>query len=908
MNFISNPQRIKMRTLTIIDTFGFFFRSYYALPPLQNSEGFPTGLLLGFANLIQNLYKEKNCDYLVFALEGNGENHRKQLNPSYKANRIQAPEELLLQLPIAIEWIEKMGFSHLSVDGYEADDVIASVVQWAKSQNLNVRIVSHDKDLYQLIDDHVYLYDPIKKREIHAQDCVDKWGVTPKDFIDFQALLGDVSDNVSGIKGVGTKTAQTLINHYHTLDAIYADEANLESLISKRLANLVREGKESAYMSKQLVALKKNLIQDFSPSPFPKENPLLKIISDIEHYEFERLSLKIKRQSPFGFKKTPSRMSGQRKVLLEEKKFSFKPHLLTSFSEALKLLKAHPLEARIAYDCETDSLNTKNAKMVGFSFCLDGENGYYVPLAHDYLGVPQQISNEEARILIQEIFKHPLIAHNLKFDYLITKNNFNLTPQNEILDSIILAWLDDSSSLVGLDRQMLKWFNHKMIAFDAVVQKGQNFTQTELEEASKYASEDAVAAYHLYHFLEERLSETPHLIDLAKTLEFPMIIILAEMENQGIKIDLPFFTDLKQQTTKLILECSNQIYTLANEDFNLNSPQQLSLILFEKLGLKGSKQIKGGYSTEEKVLEKLIEAHPIIAPILQYREANKLRNTYIDPLLKLANEEQKIFTSFLQTGTSTGRLSSKSPNLQNIPVRTESGRKIREGFIAQEGNILLSLDYSQIELRLLAHFSQDPNLTQSFNERQDIHTQTALKLFGESDEYKRAIAKSINFGLIYGMGAKKLSETLKIPFKDAKSYIQTYFDSFPTVKNFLKDQEENILMHGYAQTLLGHRRYFDFENATEFQKSNFLREGINTIFQGSAADLIKLAMNAIFQYIKESKVKMLIQVHDELIFELPIDGAEEKAREIAQIMNSVYILKVPLECGITLGKNWAELK
>lgn len=897
-----------MRTLTIIDTFGFFFRSYFALPPLRNSEGFSTGLLLGFANLIHNLYKEQNCDYLVFALEGNGTNHRKQVDPNYKANRVQTPEELLLQLPIAITWIEKMGFSSLSIDGYEADDVIASLAQWAKTQNLNVRIVSHDKDLYQLIDETVHLYDPIKKREIYAKECIEKWGVAPIDFIDFQALLGDTSDNIPGIKGIGSKTAQKLINHYHTLDALYADEANLENLITKRLANLVREGKESAYISKQLVTLKKDLIKDFCPVPFPKENPLLKIISDLEYYEFERLSLKVKRQSPFGFKKTPPKTNGQKKVLLEEENFSFKPHLLTSFSQALELLKAHPLEARIAYDCETDSLNTQSAKMVGFSFCLDGENGYYIPLAHDYLGIPQQISSEEAKILIQEIFKHPIIAHNLKFDYLVTKNNFDLSPQNEILDSIVLAWLDDSSSLVGLDRQMLKWFNHKMIAFDEIVKKGQNFAQVELEEASKYASEDAVAAYRLYHLLEERLSETPHLLKLAHSLEFPMIIILAEMENQGIKIDLPFFADLKQQTTKLILECSNQIYALANEDFNLNSPQQLALVLFEKLGLKGSKQVKGGYSTEEKVLEKLVEAHPIIAPILQYREANKLRNTYIDPLLKLANEEHKIFTSFLQTGTSTGRLSSKSPNLQNIPVRTEFGRKIREGFIAQEGNTLLSLDYSQIELRLLAHFSQDSNLVQSFNQKQDIHTQTALKIFGESNEEKRAIAKTINFGLIYGMGAKKLSETLKIPFKDAKTYIENYFSSFPTIKNFLKTQEDNILSQGYVQTLLGHRRHFDFTKATEFQKANFLREGINTIFQGSAADLIKLAMSAIYAYIKESEIKMLIQVHDELIFELPIEGAKQKAQDLAKIMNSVYTLKVPLECGIALGKNWAELK
>lgn len=897
-----------MRTLTIIDTFGFFFRSYYALPPLRNSEGFPTGLLLGFANLIQNLYKEKDCDFLVFALEGKGPNHRKLLEPNYKANRTQTPEELLLQLPIAIEWIEQMGFANLSIDGYEADDAIASLAQWAKSQGMKIRVISHDKDLYQLIDESIYLYDPIKKKEIHTEECLEKWGVYPQDFVNFQALLGDTSDNISGIKGIGAKTAQKLINHYHTLEALYEDENNLENLITKRLANLVRSGKQDAFKSRELVTLKQDLIQDFSLTPFPKENPLLKILPQLEQYDFERLTLKIKKQSPFGFKKSPSRINGQKKVLLEDQDFSFVPHLIISFKEALELLQSHPKDHLIAYDCETDGLDTQNAKMIGFSFCLDGKNGFYIPLNHNYLGVPSQISHQEAQILLEEIFQHPIIAHNLKFDYLITKNNFGIVPQSDVFDSMILAWLDDSSSHVGLDKQMLKWFNHKMIAFEEVIQKGQNFAQVEVEQASKYASEDAVATYCLFHFLKDRLQKTPQILELAYSLEFPMIEVLAEMENQGIKINIPFFEDLKNQTTQLIAKYSNEIYHLAEEDFNLNSPQQLAYILFEKLGLKGSKQVKGGFSTEEKVLEKLLDEHPIIPFILKYREINKLRNTYIEPLLKLANKEGRIFTSFLQTGTSTGRLSSKSPNLQNIPVRSESGKKIRKGFIAKEGNLFLSVDYSQIELRLLAHFSQDPGLIQAFHTGKDIHTQTAIKIFGTSDEVKRSVAKTINFGLIYGMGSRKLSDTLKISSKEAKSYIESYFDSFPTVKDFLKQQEEKILSFGYAETLLGHRRYFDFASATDFQKANYLREGINTIFQGSAADLIKLSMNRIFKSLQGSSVKMLIQVHDELIFELPEEGSKQKSQEIASIMNSIYTLRVPLECGITLGKNWAELK
>lgn len=897
-----------MRTLTIIDTFGFFFRSYYALPPLRNSEGFPTGLLLGFANLIHNLYQEGSHEYLVFALEGKGPNRRKLLDPNYKATRAQTPEELLMQLPIAIRWIEEMGFPNISIDGYEADDVIASLTAWGVKNGHKVKIISHDKDLYQLISEDVCLYDPNKKKEIEERDCFERWGVYPKDFIAFQSLIGDTSDNISGIKGIGSKTAQKLINHYHSLDAIYADEANLEQIVTKRTANLIREGKESAYKSQMLVTLCQDLIQDFTLVPFPTQNPLLAIVEELEKFDFERLSLKVKKQSPFGFKKEPSKSIGHKKFEAQEEDFHFTHHTLLDFQEAMQILKSHPLDEAVAYDCETDSLDTHQAKMVGFSFCLDGERGYYVPLKHFYLGVPEQISENEAKLLITEIFKRPLIGHNLKFDYLIAKNNFNLTPTNTMQDSMLLAWLYDSSATVGLDRQMYRWFNHKMISFENIVKKGENFSNVQIEEASKYACEDAVATYRLYYRLEKELSEQncSHLLSLAKDLEFPMIITLASMENEGICIDTAFFEELRVNATSQIASLSSQIYQIAGEDFNLNSPQQLAHILFQKLGLQGSKQVKGGYSTEEKVLEKLKDTHEIIPLVLQYREASKLRNTYIDPLLKLVNSEKKIFTSFLQTGTATGRLSSKSPNLQNIPVRSEAGKKIRQGFIAQEGNVLLSIDYSQIELRLLAHFSEDPTLIEAFLQDKDIHAETSLKIFG-TDE-KRSVAKSINFGLIYGMGSKKLSETLKISLAEAKKYIESYFDSFPTVKSYLKAQEETILSNGYAQTLLGHRRYFDFDNATEFQKSNYLREGINSIFQGSAADLIKMAMNKIFALIENSSTKMLIQVHDELIFELPKDGAEQKAEEIATIMNEIYSLKVPLKCGFSIGKNWAELK
>ncbi|PAF44720.1 DNA polymerase I [Helicobacter sp. 11S02596-1] len=905
-----------MQTLTIVDTFGFFFRSFYALPPLKNAEGFPTGLLMGFANLIMNLHKEGISDYIVFALEGQGQSKRKEFYPAYKATRVQAPQDLLMQLPIAIEWIKKMGFLNLSFEGYEADDAIASLDKIANKNNIDVRIISHDKDLYQLIDGNTYLYDPIKKTDIREKECISKYGVPPSAFIDYQSLVGDSSDNVPGIKGIGAKTAQKLIETFGSLEGIYANLDKIAAITSPRIANLITQGKEMAYLSKELVSLKTDLLQDFDlqSCKMPVQNPLLNIADELERYEFIKIVQRLKgmpMSQPAKVFKAKSKGIGGLNAS-SKSRFCYTPHLINDPAKLFAILEAIPAEQEISYDCETNSLDVQNALMVGFSFCVDRENGYYVPIAHNYLGVETQISQEHAKKAIEKIFSHPLIGHNLKFDLLIAQNNFNLEPKKPIKDSMVLAWLLDSVMSVGLDNQMERWFNHKMIAFEEIVPKGQDFSSVHLDIAAKYASEDAVASVNLYWRLIEELKTQglDSLIYIAETMEFPFIEVLKDMETNGIKINVAWFEKLKDELSIKLAQIQSRIFEHTGYDFNLNSPKQLAEVLFTRLGLKAIRQIKGGYSTDEQTLESLIDAHPIIPEIMEYREIFKLKNTYIEPLLKHHNDEDKIHTSFLQTGTATGRLSSKSPNLQNIPVRTEAGKQIREGFIVSDDkNTLLSVDYSQIELRLLAHFCGDKNLVDSFVCDKDIHTETAIRIFGEENaKEKRAIAKSINFGLIYGMGSRKLAKTLKISPKEAKSYIDSYFESFPTVKNFLKSQEEEILRNGYAQTLLGHRRYFDFSSATDFMKANYLREGINSIFQGSAADLIKLAMLKIHQHFKNSPVKMLLQVHDELIFELPKDLVQEASRDIETMMNNIYTLNVPLKCGIAIGDNWAALK
>lgn len=913
-----SSKRESMNTLNVIDTFGFFFRSFYALPPLKNTQGFPTGLLVGFCNLLQSLYKDPSCTYIVFALEGGGENKRREIFEAYKRNRTAPPQELIMQLPVAIEWIRKMGFLNISIEGYEADDVIASISKIANAKHIAVRIISHDKDLYQLIDEHTHIYDPIGKKDIREEQCLEKYGVKPTQFVDYQALVGDSSDNVMGIKGIGAKSAQKLIAHFGSIESMYKRESELIEVVSPRIANLVREGKESAFLSKRLVTLHNDLIEDIDLSKclMPQSNPMLKILDELKTYDLKNIISKV--QSPherYAQKKEAQKGIGSsmKPNSKSTQAFHFIPHLLDNVADIESVLQGIEEGAKIGFDCESDSLDLQEAHLVGFSFCFDGENAYYVPVGHSYLGVEKQLSLEEAKHIVGLIFAHPLIGHNLKFDLSLIHRTLGLEHKGAIYDSMILSWLYDSIAPVGLDKQMLKWFKHTMISFDSIVAKGENFSLVHLNTATQYAAEDAAATFALYHRLEQEFlaREWGAILEIAYTLEFPFIKVLMAMEYEGIKVDMAFLESLKDKASEQISHLSAEIFSLCGETFNLNSPQQLSQVLFNRLGLQPGRSVKGGLSTDEKTLLAIADSHAVIPLILDYREVNKLKSTYIEPLLRFgaANSEHRIHTSFLQSGTATGRLSSKSPNLQNIPVRREEGRKIRQAFISKEGHSLISIDYSQIELRLLAHFCKDPSLIESFKQDKDIHYETAARLFGaENAKDKRAIAKSINFGLIYGMGSKKLSETLRIPLKEAKSYIESYFALFPTIQDFLNAQKTFLLENGYSQTLLGHRRYFDFQKATEFMKANFLREGINSIFQGSAADLIKLSMCEIHKKYAKSDLKMLLQVHDELIFEAPQEKAHAYAKEVADIMNHIYTLEVPLKCGISIGHNWAELK
>ncbi|EKI8289664.1 DNA polymerase I, partial [Campylobacter jejuni] len=868
----------------------FFFRLYYALKGFKNSQGQASGMISGFANFIYSLKNEYKSDYIVFALDSKGKTFRSEIDPNYKQNRTPPPPELLEQIPICIKMIEKMGFISVSQEGYEADDIIASFVKTCENRDIFVRIITQDKDLYQLIKDgKTSIYSPISKNDYDEAACLEKYGVKPNQIRDFLALCGDSSDNIPGVKGIGAKGAKTLLDEFGSIEGIYE---NLTLIRNERSRNLLLEGKENAFLSKKLASLYENLeVQDLiEKAIYPDEEPLLKILEILEHYELNTLLKKL-RQNPDN----------------KDKNLGFKATLIQDENKLFEILNTLDKESIIAFDTETTGLDTKEAKIVGFSFCMNENEAFYVPLTHNYLGVGEQISLQNAKKAIEVIFNHFVIGHNLKYDFKIIQNNFDLNLPQKYADTMILAWLKNPSLRVNMDDLALRLFNYETLHFESLVKKGENFASVELEKACKYAAEDAYITLRFYLYFLKNL-ETP-LLELAKNCEFDFIKIIIMMEENGIKLDTNALEILMKKFENEIKNLSEEIYTLCEDRFNLNSPKQMGDILFEKLKLPSGKKGKTGYSTDEKVLNILLDKHPVIAKILDYRELAKLYSTYCEPLLKLAlkDKNSRIYSSFLQTGTATGRLSSKDPNLQNIPAHGQYAKDYKSCFVAKDGFSFISLDYSQIELRMLAHFSEDEKLLNAFANDEDIHARTAIMIFGESNYETRSVAKSINFGLIYGMGYKTLSQNLKIEANLAKSYIEKYFENFTSIKKYFEKVKNEAKQNGFITTLSGRKRYFDFENAKPMQIAMYERESINSILQGSAADVIKLAMLEINKELNEDK-KLILQIHDELIFEVKDDLCENFVKKTRDIMENIVKLKVKLKTSSSIAKNWGDLK
>ncbi|GAA8003305.1 DNA polymerase I [Helicobacter pylori] len=887
---------IKEGTLALIDTFAYLFRSYYMSAknkPLTNDKGFPTGLLTGLVGMVKKFYKDKkNMPFIVFALESQTKTKRAEKLGEYKQNRKDAPKEMLLQIPIALEWLQKMGFTCVEVSGFEADDVIASL---ATLSPYKTRIYSKDKDFNQLLSDKIALFDG--KTEFLAKDCVEKYGILPSQFTDYQGIVGDSSDNYKGVKGIGSKNAKELLQQLGSLEKIYENLDLAKNLLSPKMYQALIQDKESAFLSKELATLERGCIKefDFSSCAFPSENPLLKIKDELKEYGFIS-TLRDLKSSPTPLildnapllENTPASDNAPKKscmIVLEN------TAPLSAFLEKLKKTNAR-IFMRLALD--------KEKKVLALAFLYE-DQGYFLPL-EEALFSP--FSLEFLQNAFFKMLQHAqIIGHDLKPLLSFLKAKYQVSLENiRIQDTQILAFLKNPEK-VGFDevlKEYLKeeWIPHEKIKDFKTKSKAGKLEQLDMElNALKRLCE-----YFEKGGLEEGL------LALAREVETPFVKVLMGMEFQGFKIDAPYFKRLEQEFKNElhVLEC--QILDLIGVDFNLNSPKQLSEILYEKLELPKNKS----RSTDEKSLLKILDKHPSIALILEYRELNKLFNTYTTPLLRLKDKDDKIHTTFIQTGTATGRLSSHSPNLQNIPVRSPKGLLIRKGFIASSKEYcLLGVDYSQIELRLLAHFSQDRDLMDAFLKGRDIHLETSKALFGEDlAKEKRSIAKSINFGLVYGMGSKKLSETLNIPLNEAKSYIEAYFKRFPSIKDYLNRMKEEILKTSKAFTLLGRYRVFDFTGANDYIKGNYLREGVNAIFQGSASDLLKLGMLKVSERFKNNpSVRLLLQVHDELIFEIEEKNAPELQQEIQRILNDeVYPLRVPLETSAFIANRWNELK
>ncbi len=887
-------EELREGTLALIDTFAYLFRSYYMSAknkPLTNVKGFPTGLLMGLVGMVKKFYKDrKNMPFIVFALESQIKTKRAEKLGEYKQNRKDAPKEMLLQIPIALEWLQKMGFVCVEVSGFEADDVIASL---ATLSPYKTRIYSKDKDFNQLLSDKIALFDG--KTEFLAKDCVEKYGILPSQFTDYQGIVGDSSDNYKGVKGIGSKNAKELLQRLGSLEKIYENLDLAKNLLSPKMYQALIQDKASAFLSKELATLERGCIKefDFSSCAFPSQNPLLKIKDELKEYGFIS-TLRDLENSPTPLildnapllDNTPTSDNAPKKsrmIVLEN---------TAPFNVFLERLEK--TNARIFMRLVLD----KEKKVLALAFLLQ-DQGYFLPL-EEALFSP--FSLEFLQNAFFKMLQHAqIIGHDLKPLLSFLKAKYQVSLENiRIQDTQILAFLKNPEK-VGFDEVLKEYLKEELIPHEKI--KDFKIKAEKLEQLDRELN----ALKRLCEYFEKGGLEEG-LLALAREVETPFMKVLMGMEFQGFKIDAPYFKRLEQEFKHELHVLERQILDLIGVDFNLNSPKQLSEILYEKLKLPQNKS----RSTDEKSLLKILDKHPSIALILEYRELNKLFNTYTTPLLRLKDKDDKIHTTFIQTGTATGRLSSHSPNLQNIPVRSPKGLLIRKGFIASSKEYcLLGVDYSQIELRLLAHFSQDKDLMEAFLKGRDIHLETSKALFGgDLAKEKRSIAKSINFGLVYGMGSKKLSETLNIPLNEAKSYIEAYFKRFPSIKDYLNRMKEEILKTSKAFTLLGRYRVFDFTGANDYVKGNYLREGVNAIFQGSASDLLKLGMLKVSERFKNNpSVRLLLQVHDELIFEIEEKNALELQQEIQRILNDeVYPLRVPLETSAFVANRWNELK
>ncbi len=882
--------------LFLIDASSYIYRAFFALPHLSNSRGLPTNAVYGFTQMLLKVIKDHQPTHLAVIFDSKAPSFRQKIYQDYKANRPAMPEELQPQIPLIKRIVEGFKLKVVEKEGYEADDIIGTISQDAAAKAMETVIVTGDKDMMQLVSDRVTLLDTMKDRITGPEQVRERFRVEPGQVIEVLGLAGDSSDNIPGVPGIGEKIAAGLIQEFRSIDYL------LESLDKVGKANL-REKlvsfADQARLSKDLVTIDCDVPLEYDLEEFrllePDEEKLQSIFKELEFTKLIR-------------------------AFTSRRRLSAKDYHLILKEEELKQLVDDLQEAkRFALDLETTAKDPMRAELVGLSFSFRDYQAFYLPVAHDYPEAPRQLDRDYVLKLLQPVLESKEIekyGQNIKYDYIVL-NHYGIKLAGVSSDTMVASYLlNPSRRSHNLEQISQEWLDHKLISFADVTGSGKSskcFAEVELEQAKTYSCEDADVTFLLTQRLLPRLREEG-LGDLFQKVEIPLIGVLAEMELNGVKIDQEALQKMSREFGLQLEVLLDKIYQLAGVKFNVGSPRQLREVLFERLGLPPGKKTKTGYSTDVDVLTKLAQDHELPAKVLEYRNLAKLKNTYIDTLPNLVNPKtRRIHTSFNQTVTATGRLSSSDPNLQNIPVRTEAGRKVRRAFIPEQGGRLLSADYSQVELRILAHLSGDETLIQAFREDEDIHRRTASEVFGCSPEMvtgeMRRQAKVINFGIIYGMSAYGLAKELSVSSQQAQQYIDSYFSQYQGVKSYIEQTLKDAKQMGYVTTLLGRRRWLPdirSENATARQFAE--RTAVNTPIQGTAADLIKIAMINIGKCLTRQKLetKMIIQVHDELVFEVPEEELRQVKELIREKMEGAVELKVPLKVDIGWGENWEE--
>ncbi len=897
------------KTIYIIDGHAHIYSGFYApMRPLTSPTGEPTKATYIFTNMILGLIEKKKPDYLVVTMDSKADSFRKDIYPEYKAHRQPMPEEMPVQIQRIEQILNAMNIPILRLDGYEADDLIGTIATQAQARGIDAYICSKDKDMLQLIDDHVFTYDVKSDFRTTAKQMQSDMGVAPEQFIDVLALQGDTADNIPGIADVGPKTALTWIQKYGSIEGLYE---HADEIKGKRGDNL-RSSKDIAFLCQKLVTIDRNAPVTLDEKTFalsePDKQALAKLFTKLG---FSKLLAQIG-VSPGAEGDAPDLFTAQ--TIKTAKKDYQLIDTQEKFDAFLPRLKKQTL---IAFDTETTSVDSMRADLVGLSFAWKPHQAFYLavkaPLGSPHLDIAM-LREQLAPVLADKKIKK--IAQNAKYDLHILENA-KMPVAGLYFDTMVASYcLSDQRRSHSMDNMARDFLNYEPIPISALIGKGKNqltFDLVDTESAAQYAAEDADITFMLYQYLAKKLDDEPSIKKLFEDIEMPLIEVLTKMEQHGVSLNVPLLKQMSITMTETIDTLTEEIHTIAGSVFNIASPKQLAEILFDRIGLKSTKTGKKSRSTDASVLDQLQYQHEIIPLILQYRQLDKLRNTYVNKLGQLINPRtERVHASFNQTITATGRLSSSDPNLQNIPVRTELGKKIRSAFVpAKKTDCILSADYSQIELRLLAAFSKDKTMTQAFVDDRDIHAFVASQVYNvdleDVDSEMRGHAKGVNFGIIYGQGPFGLSKSIGITQAAAKKFIADYFDRYSSIKQFMDDSIKTATKTGYAETILGRRRKIDGLSSKNFNiRSQGERLTINTIIQGSAADLIKVAMINIQNKIdtEDLPVKMILQIHDELVFELPTKDADHHAKWIAKEMENAIKLDVPLKVDIAIGPTW----